>query len=91
MSIQFANPREAFHRGTNAAFSLFSDDQLQRLADLPSDPQLATRLTELAEKANEAELTIEEREEYEGYIEANNLLAAIQAEARLRLKQAESQ
>lgn len=89
MSNNVANPQQAFHRGTDAVFSLFSGDQLHRLADLPGDPQLARRLTELAEKANEGELTAEERGEYEGYIEANNLLAVIQAEARFRLTQAE--
>lgn len=90
MTSQIATPQQAFHRGTNAVFSIFSGEQLQRLADLPSDPQLALRLTELAEKANEGELTDQERDEYEGYIEANNLLAAIQAEARFRLAQLKS-
>lgn len=90
MPSHSATPQQAFHRGTNAVFSLFSGDQLERLADLPGDPQLASRLTELAEKSNEGELTPEERDEYEGYIEANNLLAAIQAEARFRLTQSKS-
>jgi len=44
-------------------------------------------LEELAEKANEGELSAAERAEYEAYIEANNLLAVLQAEARYRLSQ----
>ena len=83
------SPQQAFHRGTDAVFSLFSGEQLRRLADLPGDPLLALRLTELADKSNEGELTAQERDEYEGYIEANNLLAVMQAEARFRLTQPE--
>jgi hypothetical protein len=41
----------------------------------------------LADKANEGELSDAERAEYEGYVEANNLLAVLQAEARFRLAQ----
>ena len=54
-----ANPQHAFHRGENAVFALFSGEQLRRLADLPSepDPGLVLRLTELAEKSNECDLT----------------------------------
>ena len=82
-----ANPQHAFHRGTNAVFALFSGEQLQQLADLPTDAGLISRLTELAEKSNEGDLTAGERSEYEGYIEANNLMAILQAEARFRLTQ----
>jgi len=44
-------------------------------------------LTDLAAKANEGELSGIETAEYEGYIEANNLLALLQAAARLHLAQ----
>ena len=40
-----------------------------------------------AEKANEGELSEADRAEYEAYIEANNLLSVLQAEARFRLTQ----
>ena len=43
-------------------------------------------MDQLAAKANEGELTDEEREVYEAYIEANNLMAILQAEARFRLQ-----
>ncbi len=78
-------PHQAFHRGTAPIFELLTAEQTRRLADLHADPGLAERLSELASKANEGELTEGERAEYEAYIEANNHLAALQAEARFRL------
>ncbi len=76
---------QAFHRGTAPVFALLTSDQTRQLAELHADPALADRLTELAEKANEGELSPSERGEYEAYIEANNFLATLQAEARFRL------
>jgi hypothetical protein len=76
---------QAFHRGTAPVFALLTADQTRQLAELRADPALADRLTVLAEKANEGELSPAERGEYEAYIEANNLLATLQAEARFRL------
>jgi hypothetical protein len=52
---------------------------------LQGEPALAERLAELAEKANEGNLTPVEQAEYEGHIGANDLLAVLQAEARFRL------
>ena len=80
---------QAFHRGTAPIFALLTPDQTRRLADLQGDPSLENRLAELAEKANEGKLSLADREEYEAYIEANNLLAVLQAEARFRLNQSE--
>jgi hypothetical protein len=77
----------AFHRGTAPLFSILTADQTKRLAELQGDPQLAERVAELAVKANDGELSADDREEYEAYIEANNLLAILQAEARYRLAQ----
>jgi hypothetical protein len=78
---------QAFHRGTAPIFSILTVEQTKRLAELDGDPVLADRVKELAEKANEGELSASDREEYEAYIEANNLLAVLQAEARYRLTQ----
>lgn len=78
---------QAFHRGTAPIFALLTPDQTRRLAEFEGDPDLATRLAELAEKANEGELTSTERDEYEAYIDANNLLAVLKSEARFRLGQ----
>lgn len=76
---------QAFHRGTAAIFALLTPEQTQQLARLQGDPVIAERLTDLSRKANEGELSESERAEYEAYIEANNLLAVLQAEARFRL------
>lgn len=79
-------PHQAFHRGTAAFFALLTPQQTQALADLQSDPSLIDRLEELAGKANEGELSAAERAEYEAYLNANNVLTVLQAEARYRLQ-----
>ena len=61
-------PLQAFHRGTAPIFALLSDDQIRRLAQLQADSSVADRVDDLAAKANEGELTNEERDEYEAYI-----------------------
>jgi hypothetical protein len=81
---------QAFHRGTAAIFSLLTDEQIRRLAELQGDSALVEQVAALAEKANEGELSPAERAEYEAYIEANNLLATLQAEARFRLSHREA-
>ena len=80
---------QAFHRGTAPIFALLTSEQTKRLAELQGDRGLADRVAELAQKANEGNLSPSDREEYEAYIEANNLLAVLQAEARFRLNQGE--
>lgn len=76
---------QAFHRATTPMFALLTPEQTRQLAELQTDPFLANRIEHLAQRANEGELTDDEREEYEAYIDANNLLAMFQAEARSRL------
>lgn len=76
---------QAFHRGTAPIFSLLTTEQTRQLAELQGDAGIGQRLGELAEKANEGRLSADEQAEYEAYIEANNLLAVLQAEARFRL------
>ena len=76
---------QAFHRGTASIFAILTPEQTRQLADLQADPALEDRVAELADKANEGELAPSERAEYEAYIEANNLLAVLQSEARFRL------
>jgi hypothetical protein len=81
------SPSQAFHRGTAPIFSILTVEQTRRLAELEADSGLVERVAELAAKANEGELSAGDREEYEAYIEANNLLSVLQAEARYRLTQ----
>ncbi len=76
---------EAFHRGIAPFFALLSSDQTQKLAGLRGEAAVRRRSAELAEKANEGELSESELAEYEAYIDANNLLDVLQAEARFWL------
>lgn len=80
-----SEPHQAFHRGTAPLFALLTREQIRQLAELQGDRALNERLEELADKANEGELSKAERAEYEAYIEANDLLAVLQAEAKFFL------
>lgn len=80
------DPQQAFHRGTAPIFAILSSDQMRQLTQLQVDASLADRVEDLAEKANEGRLSSEELAEYEAYIEANNLMAVLQAEAKFRLQ-----
>jgi hypothetical protein len=55
------------------------------LVDLRAAPDVQARIDELAEKCNEGQLTPAERADYETYVAAGSLIAALQAKARLRL------
>jgi len=44
------------------------------------------RMLDLAQRSEEGTLTIEEREEFDGYLHVGNLLAVMQSKARLVLK-----
>jgi hypothetical protein len=57
------------------------------IAELRADPDLQSRMDELAEKCNDGKLTADERDEYETNIRFGNFLAIIQAKARRMLKQ----
>ena len=81
---------QAFHRGTAPLFALLTPEQTRKLAEMQGDPSLDELLSQLAERANEGELSDVERAEYEAYIEANNFLAVLQAEARFRLALSEN-
>jgi len=72
----------AFDRATAPVLRILNRDQARRIIDFHGDESLQRRIEELAEKANEGELTNEERAEYEGYIEANSFIAVLQAKAR---------
>lgn len=56
------------------------------LADMQADPVAAARIEELAAKCNEGRLTPAEAREYETYVYVGNVIAILQAKARLLLK-----
>ncbi len=72
----------AFDRATEPVLRILSRDQAAQIIDFHGDKNLQLRIEELAQKANEGELTDEERAEYEGYVEANSFIAVLQAKAR---------
>ena len=57
----------------------------RKLMQMKADSKTQARLDELACKCNEGELTPAERDEYERYVTAGNLIAILQAKARLLL------
>lgn len=62
----------------------------QRIANLQLDSQSQARLDELAAKANEGQLTDDERQEYEEFIEGIDLMGILKARARTVLAQSVS-
>ena len=70
--------------------STYSDASLnseaaQNIVNLRIDPEIEKRVAFLAERANEGELTAEERDEYLSYVEAADVLAIFKLKARRRL------
>ena len=64
-----------------------SPDGARALIELRADPVAQARIEELAEKCTEGRLTPEEKSEYETYVHVGNVVAILQAKARLQLKE----
>ncbi len=60
----------------------FTTDVAQRLADIRPDPLTQARIDELAAKASEGILSPSEQAEYQGYVEAIDIVSILQAKAR---------
>jgi hypothetical protein len=65
--------------------SSLNEAAARKLIGLKADRKAQRRVDELARKCNEGELTPEERNEYETYVIAGELIAILQAKARLVL------
>jgi len=61
-------------------------ESARALVELRADPVAQARIAELAEKCNQGEITPEERQEYETYVRVGNIIAILQAKARLLLR-----
>lgn len=57
----------------------FTADVARQVAALRADSKLQARLDALARKANEGELSEDEHEEYDAYVEALDLVSILQA------------
>jgi hypothetical protein len=58
----------------------------QKIVNLRADPHDQARVDELADKANEGQLSDEERAEYDRYLAAFHFITRLQAQARGRLE-----
>jgi hypothetical protein len=68
----------------------FTSEMARYIAEFRADAEVQSRIERLAEKANEGELTPDERREYEEFVEAGTLIAILQAKARKRLNSSAS-
>jgi hypothetical protein len=64
----------------------FSPEGAAKIADLKAEPEVQARIDYLAERANEGLLTDDERDEYDGYLSAIDVIAVLQAKARAQLR-----
>jgi predicted transcriptional regulator len=74
--------RAAFERGVRPVLQIVLPDKAEAVLNLRADPELQTRIEELASKSSEGQLTDVERAEYEGYVRANKFVAILQRQAR---------
>ena len=65
--------------------SALNEEAAHKLLKLKADRKLQARVSKLADKCNEGELTSEERREYELYLAANHFIAVLKAQARIVL------
>lgn len=63
-----------------------NSEAARSILDLRIDPEIQARVAVLAERANEGELTPEERDEYLSYIEAADMLAIFKLKAKKHLE-----
>ena len=64
----------------------FTPEAARRLAEQRADPETQARFDELAEKANEGQLSLEEDSDYSELRAAFHLMTRLQAKARFFLK-----
>ena len=60
-------------------------DVARQVAEVKPDPSAQARIDELAAKSSEGTLTIAEKNEYEAYVEAIDVVSIIQLKARKML------
>mgnify|MGYP001153649838 CR=1 FL=1 len=60
----------------------FDAESARKLLDLRLDPAVQERVSELASKANEGQLTDAERTEYEAYINTDDFISILKLKAR---------
>ena len=74
------------HRVLEPVLRSLPPEAARQIAHAEADEELQQRVEELARKANEGNLTPEERSEYEAYVDAGDIVATLQAVARKTLQ-----
>lgn len=77
---------EGFRRYMIHFAESLSPELATALAQSNPDPEFQQRLDALAAKANEGQLSADEREEYESYVEAMDLVALMRIKAGRKTK-----
>jgi len=65
----------------------FTPEAAKRVAELRADPAVQARIAALADKCNEGTITPEEMAEYDAYIQAMDVVAVLQKQARTLIVQ----
>jgi len=80
----------AFHldRFLEPLAGCLSPEVAAKVANLRADDTMQQRLAYLAERSKEGTLSPEERDEFAGYLHAIDVIAILQAKARVRLRKA---
>ena len=66
--------------------SCLTPEVAAKVADLRADEEIQDRIDYLADRSNEGLLSAEERDEYEGYLHAIDVITVLQAKARSFLR-----
>ena len=74
--------QSAFQRGVQPFISLLLTGKEAAVLAVQPDHALRTRIAELAAKYTEDTLTTDERDEYQGYVQANKFVATLRRQAR---------
>lgn len=74
--------QSAFHRGVHPLLSILLPGREAAVLAAQPDQSLSDRIEELAVKSTEGTLTADERDEYEGYVQANKFVATLRRQAR---------
>jgi hypothetical protein len=66
-----------------------SPEAARVIVNFRADPQTQAHIDDLAKKCTEGQLTAEERQEYEAYVDAIDIVAILQDKAREVLEQSQ--
>jgi len=82
LPIMIAPASNALDRMLKPLAQCFTPESAERLLQFRIDPDTSAKIEELAGKANDGRLTDAERAEYLDYVDAMDLIAILQGEAR---------